>query len=100
MPTMLSGPTTFRPLTRTVPAVAGQSPVTTFIRVDLPQPEGPTTATNSPALDLERRPVQSESAFVILAIAQRDAIEIDQVHRHPLSIALPIEHLSKRSQAT
>ena len=48
MPAMLSGPATSRPLTMTVPAVGGHSPVTTFINVDLPQPEGPTTATNSP----------------------------------------------------
>jgi hypothetical protein len=48
MPTMLSGPDTSRPLTTTVPAVGGHNPVTTFISVDLPQPDGPTTATNSP----------------------------------------------------
>ena len=48
MPTMLSGPVTSRPLTMTSPEVASHSPVTAFIRVDLPQPDGPTTATNSP----------------------------------------------------
>ena len=48
MPAMLNGPATSRPLTITVPAVGGHRPVTTFIKVDLPQPEGPTTATNSP----------------------------------------------------
>src|SRR5262249_1120873 len=50
MPAMLSGPVTARPLTMTAPAVAGHNPVTTFIRVDFPQPEGPTTAANSPSL--------------------------------------------------
>src|SRR2546422_197175 len=40
MPAMLSGPATSRPLTTTVPAVGGHSPVTTFISVDLPQPDG------------------------------------------------------------
>ena len=48
MPTMLSGPATSRPLTMTAPALAGHRPVTTFIKVDLPHPDGPTTATNSP----------------------------------------------------
>jgi hypothetical protein len=48
MPTKLSGRSTTWLATFTLPAVAGQSPVTTFIKVDFPQPEGPTTATNSP----------------------------------------------------
>src|SRR5258706_322026 len=48
IPAMLSGPVTSRPLTMTAPAVGGHKPVTTFIRVDLPHPDGPTTATNSP----------------------------------------------------
>ncbi len=49
MPAILKGPVTARPLTMTAPAVGGHNPVTTFIRVDFPQPEGPTTATNSPS---------------------------------------------------
>ncbi len=56
MPTMLSGPATSRPLTTTVPALGGHRPVTTFMSVDLPQPEGPTTATNSPAATLRVAP--------------------------------------------
>ena len=82
----------------TCPAVAGQSPVTTFIRVDLPHPDGPTTATNSPGSTWSVVRCRARVPFVILAVAQRDAIEIDQVS-HPLS-PLPIEHLPKRSQAS
>ena len=36
------------PATRTSPPLAAIRPVTNFMMVDLPQPEGPTTATNSP----------------------------------------------------
>ena len=48
MPTPLIGRVTFWPATVTTPVVAGKSPVTSFMIVDLPQPDGPTTATNSP----------------------------------------------------
>ena len=49
MPTILSGPVTTAPSTITSPRVAGLSPVASFMNVDLPQPDGPTMATNSPA---------------------------------------------------
>src|SRR6185437_252128 len=48
MPTILSGPLTFFAATSTRPPVGGSSPVTSFINEDLPQPDGPTTAANSP----------------------------------------------------
>jgi hypothetical protein len=48
MPTIFSGPLTGAPSTRTVPAVGGTRPVTSFIKDDLPQPDGPTTAANWP----------------------------------------------------
>ena len=48
MPTPLIGARTFCPETWTSPLVAGMSPVTSFMIVDLPQPDGPTTAMNSP----------------------------------------------------
>ena len=49
IPAMESGPATSLPATATVPSVGGQRPVTRRINVDLPQPEGPTTAMNSPS---------------------------------------------------
>ncbi len=48
MPAILTGCCTISPATRTVPLNGNCSPVASFIRVDLPQPDGPTTATNSP----------------------------------------------------
>jgi len=48
MPVILSGPSTLRPSTRTSPFVGRRKPVASFMKVDLPQPEGPTTAMNSP----------------------------------------------------
>ena len=49
MPTIFSGPVTCRPSTRTVPCVGGLKPVHSFMKVDLPQPDGPTMAMNSPS---------------------------------------------------
>ena len=43
-----SMPLTGAPMTRTSPALGLASPVTRLSVVDLPQPVGPTTATNSP----------------------------------------------------
>ena len=48
MPAIFTGPLTSAPAIATVPAVGRCRPVTRRIRVDLPQPDGPTTATNSP----------------------------------------------------
>src|SRR5581483_3100958 len=48
MPTMLSGADTSCPATSTPPRLGRCRPDTSLSRVDLPQPEGPTTATNSP----------------------------------------------------
>src|SRR5215471_14029827 len=47
MPTHLMGPVTILPSTATVPELGGNRPVTSFINVDFPHPDGPTTATNS-----------------------------------------------------
>src|SRR5882757_6517770 len=48
MPTLLKGPATSRSATTTPPLVARLRPDTSLSSVDLPQPDGPTTATNSP----------------------------------------------------
>ena len=53
MPTSAIGRVTVRPATVTAPTVAGRSPATMRSRVDLPQPLGPTSATNSPRADRE-----------------------------------------------
>jgi hypothetical protein len=62
MPTPLIGPVTFSPDTFTSPDDAGSKPVTSFMMVDLPQPDGPTTAMNSPLSMLN---VASASASVV-----------------------------------
>src|SRR5436190_23636571 len=49
MPTFASGPSTFRPPTRTAPALAGMRPEMIFSSVLLPQPDGPTSETNRPS---------------------------------------------------
>src|SRR4029078_1706645 len=43
------GPPRSAPSTRTVPRSGRSKPAMMFISVDLPQPEGPTIATNSPS---------------------------------------------------
>ena len=48
MPAILTGFSTFSPATSIVPLSGNCRPVASFISVDLPQPEGPTTAANSP----------------------------------------------------
>ena len=48
MPTFFRGAVTDRPSTRTVPRVAGRRPEISLSRVDLPQPLGPTKATEAP----------------------------------------------------
>ena len=49
MPTFDIGPATGRPAICTRPEVTGRRPAMIRISVDLPQPLGPTMATNSPA---------------------------------------------------
>ena len=48
MPDTLSGPVTGCPSMRILPIDGIFSPVASFMKVDLPQPEGPTMAMNSP----------------------------------------------------
>jgi hypothetical protein len=48
MPVILSGFVTGCPSMTTAPRDGSFRPVASFMKVDLPQPEGPTIATNSP----------------------------------------------------
>jgi hypothetical protein len=56
MPVILIGSTTWLPATMTVPDFGRCSPVASFIIVDLPQPDGPTMAANSPSRTFSDRP--------------------------------------------
>jgi hypothetical protein len=49
MPEIFSGPVTGLPSIRMRPREGMRSPVVSFMNVDLPQPEGPTMAMNSPS---------------------------------------------------
>ena len=57
MPTLSGGPSTATPFSVIVPAEAGRRPATIFSSVDLPQPDGPTIAMNSPS------PMSNDSGF-------------------------------------
>jgi hypothetical protein len=48
MPEILSGPVTGWPATRILPMLGWRRPVVSFMKVDLPQPEGPTMAMKAP----------------------------------------------------
>ena len=50
MPTLPCGLVTGSPSTRISPVDGGSRPAIIFSSVDLPQPDGPTTTTNSPSL--------------------------------------------------
>jgi hypothetical protein len=50
MPEIFSGPVTGWPSMRILPMLGIFSPVVSFMKVDLPQPDGPTMAMNSPLL--------------------------------------------------
>jgi hypothetical protein len=50
MPEIFSGPVTACPSMRTLPRDGLRRPVVSFMKVDLPQPEGPTIAMNWPLL--------------------------------------------------
>jgi len=48
MPLIFSGPVTGCPAMRMLPRLGIFRPVVSFMKVDLPQPDGPTMAMNSP----------------------------------------------------
>ncbi len=52
MPLIFSGPVTGAPSTMMRPRLGMRSPVVSFMKVDLPQPDGPTMAMNSPSPSL------------------------------------------------
>jgi hypothetical protein len=61
MPAIFTGPRTRSPKMTMLPESAGTSPVTSFINDDLPQPEGPTTAANSPRRTLRLVPCKART---------------------------------------
>ena len=61
MPMSGMGWVTLRSATVTVPSVAGLSPATMRSKVDLPQPLGPTSETNSPASTESEMPASAST---------------------------------------
>ena len=96
MPTPLIGRVTFWPATVTSPVVAGSRPVTSFMIVDLPQPDGPTTATNSPLLDVHGGIGQGERRLLAETVGEADGLEVDE--RHAVAEAQPSEPLFLRAR--
>ena len=64
------------PMTLTTPASGSWRPATSSSSVDLPQPDGPTTATSSPARTSQVEPVERHDRGTA-AVAARDAAQRD-----------------------
>ena len=62
------------------PAWGNCSPVTSFIKVDLPQPDGPTTAANSPSA-MESVSLSTAMTPPSPAVGVRDVVDLDEA-RH------------------
>ena len=76
MPAILIGPATFcRPPHR--PGLGNCSPVTSFIKVDLPQPDGPTTAANSPSA-MDRRELFDGDVAAVAAVGVGNVVDRDE----------------------
>ena len=78
MPEIFSGPVTGRPSIRMRPREGIFRPVASFMKVDLPQPDGPTMAMNSPCAHrqvdgLDRVLALREQVFVV---GEPDVLEI------------------------
>ena len=56
IPASFTGAPTLLPLTVTVPRLGNCRPVASFMSVDFPQPEGPTTAAKAPSSTLTLKP--------------------------------------------
>ena len=76
------------PCTTMGPDVGRSSPATMLSSVDLPLPDGPITATASPALDLQRHPVQCDGFAVLLAYGgePHDRLSVAFVIRHAFTL--------------
>src|SRR6187549_277485 len=82
------GPLRSAPSIRIAPSSGRSNPAITLISVDLPQPEGPTIATNSPSPTAKLTPSTTGSVPKLLPIASTTifaSADIAPLHRvHPL----------------
>ncbi len=83
MPEILSGPVTGWPSMRILPIEGIFRPVVSFMKVDLPQPEGPTMAMNSPCFTLQVDGLDREviGGEQLLVVGEPDVLEIDEAAR-------------------
>src|SRR2546423_431589 len=73
----------FLPATKICPAVGCSSRIKSLMRVDLPEPDGPTTKTNSPFVTSTETSWRAATSAVLVVLPQGD----------------PVEHLIERSGA-
>jgi hypothetical protein len=86
MPEIFSGPVTGSPSIVMRPFVGCFSPVVSFMKVDLPQPEGPTMAMNSPSRPAGRWPrPRTVLGQQLVVVGQPDVVELDEGGRWPCS---------------
>ncbi len=81
MPVIFSGPVTGAAVDQDrARATACCRPVASFMKVDLPQPEGPTMAMNSPCADLQVDGLDRELALgqQLLVVGEPDVLEVDE----------------------
>ena len=89
MPAILTGPRTLSPKMTMSPESGRTSPVTSFISDDLPQPDGPTTAANSPRRTLSVVPCNA-STPPDRPVGERDVADVDGGgHGLPMLIVMP-----------
>ena len=67
MPTVARGDVTVRPCSRTSPASGFMSPATSRVSVDLPHPDGPTTAVKPPSGTHRSSPASTGSGPSVVA---------------------------------
>src|SRR6185436_17127416 len=76
-----STPLTIRPSIATVPALTPSSPATMRNRVDLPQPDGPTTTTSSPSATAQLTPCTTSRGPKDLRTPSRVTVAILRVRK-------------------
>ena len=106
MPTPLIGRVTFWPADHAPRrSMAGNSPVTSFMMVDLPQPDGPDDGDELALVDADRGIGQGERRFLAETVGEADGLEVDERHVSARSAPLheplfsrPLAALRPRSQ--
>src|SRR5712671_4168027 len=86
-----STPLTIRPSIATVPALIVSSPATMRRRVDLPQPDGPTTTTSSPSATAQLTPCTTSRVPYDFRTPSRVTVAIRTARSRFWKIAIPAQ---------